>query len=140
MTMPQDSETFLRSVEQFAGKSFRYRREILELLDLSLARSQRQLFDDLVFNAKFITNALNILKRVGADNADAAKLGAELGEMMEKTTTLLRTIIKEAPEGPRQHFLDSILALNQGAMTNLTGLLAELSWVKNYQLDHRPPR
>lgn len=140
MTAPQDPEAYIRSVEAFSRRAFSYRAEIIDLLATCRARGQQQMFDDLVFNAKFVSNALAILKRVGADNADAAKLGAELREMLEKTTTLLRTIVKESPDPGRQKFLDAFLTLSQSSMSNLTVLLAELSWVKNFMLDKNPSR
>ena len=135
-----DPQAFIAEAERFAHRSFRYRTEMATLLELSRARGQQQLFDDLVFHAKVVTNALQILKRVGADNADAVQLGAELNSMLEKTMTLLRTIIKESPGEFRQHLLDDFLALTQASMTNLTALLAELAWVKNFLLDKRASR
>jgi hypothetical protein len=135
-----DPQAFIAEAERFSGRTFRYRAEMTALLELSRARGQQQLFDDLVFHAKFVTNALQILKRVGADNADAVQLGAELNSMLEKTMTLLRTIIKESPGEFRQHILDDFLSLSQTSMTNLTALLAELAWVKNFMLDTRRAR
>lgn len=135
-----DPASWIRAAETFAARMFRHRDDITLLLETCRARNQQQLFDDLVFNAKFITNALQILKRVGADNADAAKLSVELREMMEKTSTLLTTIIKEIPDARRQRFLDTFLALSQPAMAELMTLLAELAWVKNFMLDQRSPR
>ncbi len=140
MTSPEEPRAFIAAAEAFAQRSFQYRREMVTLLELSRARAHEQLFDDLVFHAKFVTNALHILKRVGADNADAVPLGAELNRMLEKTSTILRTIIKESPGEFRQHILDTFLTLSQSSMASLTALLAELSWVKNYMLDARSPR
>ncbi len=93
--------------------------------------------EDVVFNAKFITQALNVLKRVGPGNNDTAKLSGELNQMMEKTGTLLRTIMKESPEDMKQHFLGTFLSLNGESMNNFTGLLYELHWIKNYMLDQK---
>jgi predicted Zn-dependent peptidase len=135
-----DAAAFIGAAEAFAARAFRYRDDMTFLLEACRARHQQQLFDDLVFYAKFITNALQILRRVGADNADAVKLSAELRDMLEKTTTLLRTIVKEEPGERRQRFLDTFLALSQPSMAELTALCAELAWVKNYMLDQRAPR
>jgi hypothetical protein len=98
-----------------------------------------QAMEDVVFNAKFITQALNVLKRVGPGNNDTAKLSAELNQMMEKTGTLLRTIMKESPEERKQHFLSTFLSLTGESMNNFTGLLYELHWMKNYLLDQKKP-
>jgi hypothetical protein len=137
---PSDPAGFVRAAEAFASRPFHYREEITGLLEYCRQRGQQQLFDDLVFNAKFITNAFQILRRVGADNADTAKLSVELRDMMEKTTTILRTIVKEMPAERRARYLDAFLDLSHGSLGELTALLGELAWVKNYMLDERRAR
>lgn len=134
---PADADDFVRAAEAYAGRTFRFRDDISGLLEHARARGHQQLFDDLVFNAKFITNAFQILRRVGADNADTAKLTVELRDMMEKTTTILRTIVKEMPEERRARYLSTFLDLSHGSLGDLTALLGELAWVKNYMLDRR---
>ena len=88
-------------------------------------------------SAKFITGAMQVLRRVGADSADAAKRANELRDMMEKTTTLVRTIVKEMPEAERQPLLDRFLAPTQDSLGEFALLLGELTRVKNYMLDQR---
>jgi phosphoglycerate-specific signal transduction histidine kinase len=135
-----DAAGFVRAAEAFASRTFRFREEITGLLEHCRQRGQQQLFDDLVFNAKFITNAFQILRRVGADNADTAKLSVELRDMMEKTTTILRTVVKEMPAERRARYTSAFLDLTHGSLGELTALLAELAWVKNYMLDERRAR
>jgi len=135
-----DPKAFVASVESFSGRTFRFRDEIASLVGIVHERNMRGLFEDIVFNAKFISNALNILRKTGTGNQETAKLSAELAGMTEKTVTLLRTVVKEAPEEFKQRFTGTFLAGSERGMNELIALLYELHWVKNYFLDMRHRR
>jgi hypothetical protein len=135
MVISPEIQKFLNDVETFSAKKFRYRQEIEILVALSRERSMEEVFRDITFFSKFISNALNILKRTGADSAETEKLSVEFKDKLEKTSTLIKTLIKEAPGEVKAMFLSRFLSLSQESMNALLSLLYELSWIKNYSLE-----
>src|ERR1700690_4310765 len=97
MNLQPSTESFLSDVEKFAQRKFRYRLEIGSLVELAGSLSLQRVLDDVTFYAKFLTNAFNVLQRIGKDSPDAAKLSVEFQEGIEKISTMLRTLIKEGP-------------------------------------------
>ncbi len=130
-----DAKAFLDSVERFAGRPLSHRREIETLLSIAKNRSMREVFNDIVFMAKFITNASSVLRRQGGDSAETGKLAQELRESLEKSSALLRTLIKEEPQEVKSSFTSRYLTLTPEAMTSFLALLSDLAWVKNYTID-----
>jgi len=127
--------TYLDTVEQFAHRTFQLRDDIAALMELAESRKMSRVFDDILFLAKFVSNARTVISRVGLESEETQKLASELKEQLERTTTLLRTIVKEAPEDLKLNFTTTYLTLGHENMANLFALLYELSWIKNYVLD-----
>lgn len=137
MNIRKETETYLDTVEEYTHRKFRFRDEVGVLVDLAATRTMERLFDDILFLAKFVSNANAILKRTGTGSEDTVKLSAEFKENLEKASSLLRTLVKEAPEEIKQHFLSSFFSLSRDGMNNLLALLYELTWIKNYKLDRK---
>ncbi len=104
MNLQPSTESLLSDVEQFAHRKFRYRLEIGLLVEAAGTESLRRVWEDVLFNAKFLTNAYGLLKRVGSDSPDTVKLSSEFQDGVEKVSTLLRTLIKENPDEVRDLF------------------------------------
>ncbi len=135
MKLQPSTESLLSEIEQFAQRKFRYRLEIGLLVEAANSVSLRRVLDDIQFNAKFLTNAFNLLKRVGSDSPETVKLSSEFRDGVEKVSTLMRTLMKESPNEIRDLFLKRFLSLSTDNMTELLSLCNELSWVKNYSLE-----
>ena len=130
-----ETEALLNNVELRSGKKFTCHVEIACLLDTAAARELPQMMEDILFYSKFITKASGILWRVGPSADETAKLAAEFRETIEKTSTLIRTLIKESPPEVKNHFVGKFLVLSQSSMETFLVLCKELSLVKNYLLD-----
>ena len=137
MDIHSETHNFLDEVEHFAHRKFRYRKDIEQLVELTRRHKMQQVFDDVVFYAKFISNAYAVLNRSGTPSEDTLKLSNEFKEILEKTATLLRTMIKEGPDDVKQHVTMTYLSLTNDSMNAFLSLLYELSWIKNYILDER---
>jgi len=135
MTIRPETESFLSSVEQSAGRKFQYRNEIAALIDVAEEAGHRQLFDDLTFYAKFVTHASRILTGIGNSGTDTVKLSAEFQDGVEKITTLLRTLVKDAAPELRTLIVPRFVTLSPEGLELLLSLCGELNWVKNYSLD-----
>ena len=135
MTIRPETVAFVDAVEKFANRRFRFRHEVTIIIELAEAHKMNQAFQDITFLAKFVSNAYHILKRTGMDSEETQKLSVQFKENLEKTSTLLRTLIQKAPEEEKRTLAHRFLSPSQDGMTTLLSLLYELSWVKNYLLD-----
>jgi len=126
---------FIKQLEAYSKRVLNYPREVAWLLDLADERKLSQVFEDAIFHAKFTTKTHEVMKRIGATGDGFDKLSSEFQASMEKVSTLLRTFVKESPEDVKQHFTRMFFGLDHQSFGNLLNLLADLSWVKNWQVD-----
>ncbi len=138
MEAHSDSQQFVEQLRIFASGRLNFPQEVTDLLDLSRDHHLEQVFLDAIFHAKFAVKTKDIMSRIGRDAQGYDKLSAEFQNSVEKTTTLLKTIFKEAPAETKQRFVNGFLRLDQESFGNLTKLLEDLSWVKNWEVDGRP--
>jgi hypothetical protein len=128
-------EAFVVGLEEFAGRRLQYRTEIGELMELAWTSGRQQVFADIAFFAKFITKAMSVMGRIGMDAEGYDKLANEFRDTSEKVLTLLRTLVKDTDEEVKQRFLQQFLVPQPETLRRLFALLAELAWVKNWQVD-----
>jgi hypothetical protein len=129
-------EKLVDDVEKSVNQKFRYRKEIESLFELTQEGNQRQVMEDILFYAKFVTNASAVLSRVGMNSEETGKLAAEFKTNAEKVMTLLKTVTEEAPEEVKKEFAQSIFSPTQAGINNFIVLLKELTCFKNYSIDH----
>ena len=129
----RENESFLDELEKFAGRKFSYRPDIAMLLGCS--RGREGAFDEITFYAKFISRAVALLKRPGGE--DVTRLEAEFGEKLGKTSSLIRTLLERAPDDAAQKFIDCFLTPSHESMDRYLGLLYEMSWIKNYDIEKK---
>ena len=136
VTIHTKTIAYIDAVEQFARRKFRFREEIALLVEVSQNDNSKRLLDELAFHAKFVSHSYNILKRVGFDSDETKKLSSEFRTELEKSSNLLRRILLEAPQDMRDQFLPRFLSISNESMKAFLDFLHELSWIKNYSLDH----
>ena len=134
-----DTAQLLDAVEQHAGHTLRYRNQILVLLELSTARRQERLFEDLIFVSKFLWNSYNLMRRTEPGTDGYPNLAAEFRDSMEKFTTLVKTLIKEGPGAVKGSFKEDFFTLSPETPERLIRLAQDLSWLKNYSIDTKHP-
>ncbi len=130
-------EEYLNSVERAAKQKMLYRGKIHWLLSVVYERKMEQVFDDVLFFSKFLTQASSVLKREGIGSDVLENLKNEFSVNLEKTHTLLRTIVKETEEPGRGEFISQFLGMTPECMEHLLALTKELTWIKNYNLDQK---
>ncbi len=130
-----DSQQFAEQLRAFASGRLNYPRDIAVLVDLSWKQNMGQVFRDVIFHAKFAVKTKEVMARIGRDGQGYDKLSGEFQNSVEKTTTLLKTILKEAPADIKERFVNSFFSLDQESFANLAKLLEDLCWVKNWEVD-----
>ena len=132
-----EMEAYLDAIEQYAQKKFLYRSEIGVLIRLSQQMGLWNEFEELIFLSKFISNAHSILRRAGSESSETIKLAAEYQKSIEKSSDLLKGLLKAVPEDVQNNFENKFLSVSHSGLANLLALLYELSWIKNYSLDKK---
>jgi len=135
MAVSPEADFFIRTVEGFAGQKFGFREEIALLYDQVLQQKRKDLFDEIIFLAKFICQALTVLRRSGKGNSETDKLSHEFQSNLDRSTTLIRALLADVPGDVKEPFEKKFLTLTYDAMDKYILFLQELSWIKNYYLD-----
>ena len=135
MTVRTEIELFFSELEKYSRRNFTYRREMGQLAELAWSSKRMELLEDAAFHAKFITRAVDIMRRIGRDADGYAKMENEFKMSTEKALTLLRTLVKDSPDEVKQHFLNNFLSPNEDNLPRVLQLLGELTWVKNWMVD-----
>ncbi|MBI4427494.1 MAG: hypothetical protein HY562_00060 [Ignavibacteriales bacterium] len=130
-------ESFIQDLQRHANRKLNFPKEIGWLLECA-RNGMQQVFDDVIFQAKFAVKTQDIMKRIGPTGDGFDKLSAEFGASFEKTTTLLKTLVKEAPEESKTQFVSQFLTLSDESFGQLMKLFEDLSCVKNWQIDGKP--
>lgn len=128
---------FIGDLERYANRKFLFGDEIALLLSEAVSSNRREVFEDLVFFAKFLAQSYELMKRIGPGGEGYDKVAAEFRSAMEKSVTLMKTLVKETPEETKQRFTGRFFGLDQESLSSVMSLMKELAWVKNWMVDGR---
>ena len=135
MTIRPEITSFLEQLEQYSKRTFTYRNELGQLAELAWSSNKTELLEDAAFHSKFVTRAVDIMRRIGRDAEGYAKIEGEFRSSTEKALTSLRTLVKESPEEVKQHFLQNFILPNEENIPRVLHLFVELAWIKNWMVD-----
>lgn len=137
MVISQETTTLVSSLQNFAREKLHHPDDLASLIELSRLYRHDQVLDDLAFIAKFLVNTSAVMKRIGKNGDGYEKLAHEFAENLEKALTLVRLIVKEAADDVRRRFTMGYFEMTPEAMDRLMQLLHDISWLKNWNIDHR---
>jgi hypothetical protein len=106
------------------------------LIELAERHSLSGTVDDLAFSAKFLTKSFDLMKKVGKGGEGYDKLETEFSVQMKKFQVLIHQLLEKSDAMTKAHFVQTYLAMDTVSMQNLMQLLHDLSWYKNYLIDH----
>ncbi len=138
MTIRPETAKFIEQVEIHSGRKMSCPTEVGGLLDGARRSDTLQKYEDLIFQAKFITKTIGIMKRIGVDGEGYEKLATEFGSSLESVSTLLKELLKGYPAEDEQRFLAAFLAFDQESLSRLLDLMQDLTLVKNWTVDGNP--
>jgi len=87
-----------------------------------------------MFPSKFLVNTNTVMKRIGKDAEGYGKLSYEFTENLEKASTFIRLLVKEAPDDVKKHFTSTYFGMTHGGLNSLMELLYDITWLKNWKL------
>jgi hypothetical protein len=137
MVVSQETASFLSALQEYSGGTVRHADDLSSLIELSRIHNQRQVLDDVCFLSKFLVNTNTVMKRIGRDADGYSKLAHEFSENLEKASTFIRLLVKEAPDDVKKHFISTYFEMTQAGVRSLMELLHDIAWLKNWEIDHR---
>ena len=136
MQRGSSTESLLASLDAFSGNKLTRRADLGILLENALHHGQEPMLHDLSFLAKFLSRAYGIMKRIGKDGEGYESVAKEFGQNLEKATALTRSLIEKAPPHIQKESSTTYLAMTAASLQNLLDLFYDLSWYKNWLIDH----
>ncbi len=135
MDIRPEISSYIDRINSFSQNRLQNIEDVSILLQLSRDEGKEEIFDDLTFHAKFNYRVYGILKRTDPGSETYPKLSAELKEGIEKVSTLMRTLVKEAPDEVKERFIGRYFSMTHSGLDNLIRVAYDLSWIKNWQID-----
>jgi len=135
MEIRSEVSRFIDSVDSFAQNRLTNKDDLAILVQLSQDQSKEQLLDDLTFHAKYVHRLYGIMQRTTPESDVYPKLSAEFTDGVEKVSSLMRTLVKEAPEEIKEKFKQLYFSMTHEGLQNLLNVAYDLSWIKNWNID-----
>ncbi|MCK9410086.1 MAG: hypothetical protein WCX28_11750 [Bacteriovoracaceae bacterium] len=136
MTLHQKTKTLLSEINALSGNTLRRAIDLGNLLEIADQHSQHQLLDGLAFSSKFIVKSFELMQRIGKDGNGYEKIAEEFTAQIKKSQEVLSQMLEKADPMMKAHFFGTYLEMNTLTLENLMKLYHDLSWYKNYQIDH----
>lgn len=145
MKISESTANLVLDIKKFSGDKLKNEQDISVLIEASLTGENKKLFDEMIFSAKYLnglgkilhSNMTNAAQQAGTaedkidENAEE-KIRNEFKQNMIKFTSQISELINDMPSEDKKSIEDKYLAMNQTSLVNLTNLIYDLSWVKNY--------
>jgi hypothetical protein len=127
---------FIESVDAYSRHRLTHKEDLAVLMQVSRDEGKAAVFDDLTFHAKYIHRIFGIMKRTPPDSDAYPKIAQEFRDGIEKVTTMMRTLMKEAPDDVKREFTEKFFSMKHESLENLLSVAYDLSWIKNWNIDH----
>lgn len=130
----------MRKLDEFSGFRLKNQDELAQIIELARTQGKQQVLDDIAFLAKSAWNTFNAMQRTGPEGEGYDKLSMLFNENYEKVSTLLRTLLKEAPEDVKKYLKAKFFSLTHEGMGYTMEFIHDASWLKNWNIDHKEPQ
>jgi len=127
----------LAKLEEFSGRKLKRSEDLGALLELAHSHALLAVFDRLAFLSKFAAKAFGIMERIGRSGQGYEQLLREFTGTVEEARRLLAQLTEAAPPEFRIRFTKMYLDITPAALEELRALFSDLSWYKNWRIDHR---
>ncbi len=136
MKLTSSTENLLASLDAFSGNKLTRRTDLGLLLETAFQHKEESLLHELSFLAKFVSKSYGIMARIGKDGEGYESVAKEFSQNLEKATGLTRVLIMKAPPSVQEEFSTAYFATTPSSLQNLLDLYYDLSWYKNWLIDH----
>lgn len=136
MRLSSPAEDLFGLLKRYSGDKLTRPEDLALLLEAASQHKALDTLEELSFHAKFVANASGALQRVGPTETNAARLSAELQTEIANVTRLIRLLLAHSPLFIQERFAATYFATTPGALQNFFALCYDLSWYKNWLIDH----
>ena len=137
MHLSPSTSALVDALDAFSQHKLTRKNDLGILLELATQADAKTALQELSFTAKFISRTYGIMQRVGAKDRAYEGLSRQFAEQLERAETLGRSLLRQAPVGTQEAFASTYYARSPEALERHLALLYDLSWYKNWLIDHR---
>lgn len=133
------AEEFCDHVNSFSKNKLNNKEDLVRLTEVIFENDKNDIMNNLVFNAKYSQGLIKIVQQRTNDFEDEyfEKIKAEYTETIKKIKSDLDLIIKDTSSFYKKIFEEKYMQLTHESMSNLKGLIDDLSWVKMFLNDEK---
>jgi hypothetical protein len=128
-------ENLLLEIEKRNGKSFSFRRHVMNIIEVSCLNEMSETFNRLIFLGKFLHNTDNMMNRIGKEAEGYKKLLSEFMDHTNEVINILKKIVDVASEEIRNELKNYTSIQTESDLKNFKKIMEDLSWLKNFELD-----
>ena len=137
MEVSQETRRFVQDLDEYSSRRLKNRDDLAQIIELARTQRKLQVLDDIAFFGKSLWNTFNTMQRTGPAGEGYDKLSNLFNDNYEKVSTLIRTLVKEAPEDVKEHFKAKFFSPTHEGMSQMMNLIHDVSWLKNWEIDHK---
>ncbi len=130
------TEDLLNVLKRYSGDKLTRPEDLAVLLEAASQHKALGTLEELSFHAKFVASAGGSLRRVGATDPNTARLSSELQTEIATVARLVRLLLVHSPLPVQERFASAYCAATPESLENLFALCYDLSWYKNWLIDH----
>ena len=138
MIVRPDIAEFVVNLEVFGKRKLNYPVEIGEILQITFQTGLTNEFEELIFQAKFLTRTQDVMRKIGYEAEGFEKLSAEFQSGLKRSMDLLKILVGRSSVDVIRKYSDTFFAMEAEGFLRLMKLYSDLSWIKNWQIDGRP--
>jgi hypothetical protein len=138
MTIRPDIAEFVACIEVFSKRKLNYPLEVGGILQIAIQTGLTNEFEELIFQAKFLTQTESVMKQIGIEAEGFKNLSMEFDLGLKKSMDLLRILVGRAVADDTQKYSDTFFAMETKSLARLMKLYSDLKWIKNWQIDGKP--
>jgi hypothetical protein len=136
MRLSHPAEDLLQTLKRYSGDKITCTDDLALLLNAASDHNELGTLEELSFHAKFVANASKVLRSSGAGEVNAARLSDELQSEISNVIRLARVLLAHSPLTVQDRFASVYFTATPEALQNLFALCYDLSWYKNWLIDH----
>ncbi len=137
MLLSPSTSSLVDALDVFSQHKLTRKNDLGVLVELARQSDAMEALEELGFTAKFISRTYGIMRRLGAQDKAYEGLSRQFAEQVEKAEALGRSLLQHAPPGTEEHFASTYYARSPEGLERHLALLYDLSWYKNWLIDHR---
>ena len=145
MKLSENTVNLILEIKEYSGNKLKNEADVSLLIECASSNEKKELFDDMIFTAKYLNGLGKILhsNMAGIRNTNGngedkieenaeEKIKNEFRQNMLKLTSQLSDLSAGISGDEKRAFNGKYLSMNSESLVNLTNLIYDLSWVKKY--------